>query len=161
MCLLGLTTGLLIGRAPNSSPSPAPEATPAAFASADSGKLAKEYKEKVILKVIQENAKDIQKCYLDYLNLKEGITEGLIDILFKVEENGKISNLEITKNEFNNQAMGDCVAKKMSSYYLAPPPYGINRYISHTLAFKSEETAKKEAEERAKNNLPPKVLPVN
>jgi len=34
------------------------------------------------------------------------------------------------------------VADKVKTYFLAPPPFGINRYISHSLAFKSEETAK-------------------
>ena len=130
-------------------------------ATGDSAKLGKEYKEKVVVKVIQENAKDIQKCYLDYLAQNKELTEGTLDLLFKVEENGMISEVAITKNDFKNQEMGDCVSEKMKNYYLSPPPLGINRYISHTLAFKSEETAKREAEERAKNNAPPKVLPVN
>jgi len=131
------------------------------FTPAGDGKLAKEYKRRELIGLIKENAKDIQKCYFEYLNGSPKISEGVLVILIKVEENGKISSMQVTKNEFKNEKMASCLEKKMTSYYLAPPPYGINRYISHSLAFKSEETAKREAEEMAKKNKPPKFLPLN
>jgi hypothetical protein len=78
----------------------------------------------------------------------------------KVEEDGKISSVQVTKNEFEDESMADCVTKKINGYYLAPPPYGINRNIAHVLAFKTEATAEREAKERQLKNQPPKVLPV-
>jgi hypothetical protein len=127
---------------------------------ADDGKLAQSYKEKVVVKVIRENAKDLQKCYFELLDKKPAISEGAMDVLIKVEEDGKISSAKITKDQFNDSNFQNCVTKKMESYYLSPPPLGINRYISHVLAFKSEATALKEASERAENSQPPKMLPV-
>lgn len=129
-------------------------------APADDGKLAQTYKEKVVMKVIHDNAKDLQTCYFDFLGKKPATTEGEMAILFKVEENGSISSVKVTKNGFQDNAFVDCVSKKFESYYLSPPPLGINRYISHVLAFKSEATAEKEAKERAEKSKPPKMLPV-
>lgn len=155
--LVGLLVGGLLGRSSN----PTPVASIASYGSDADGKLAKEFKEKVLLKTIRDNAKDLQVCYFDLLADKPKIMEGLLEYILKVEEDGKISEAKLIKNEFEDDDIGLCVTKKLLSYHLAPPPYGINRYIAHTLAFKSEETAKKEAEERAKNNQPPKVMPVN
>jgi hypothetical protein len=127
---------------------------------ADDGKLAQTYKEKVVTKVIHDNALDLQKCYLNFLDKKPTITEGDMSILLKVEEDGSISSAKITKNNFQDNSFAECVSKKFESYYFSPPPLGINRYISHVLAFKSEATAEKEAKERAEKNRPPKVMPV-
>lgn len=123
-------------------------------------KMEKAFKDKVISKVIRENAKDLQKCYFNLLDKKPSVTEGDIDILIHLEENGKVSSAELTKNTLNDSQFGDCVVKKVESYYFAPPPIGINRYISHTLSFKSEETALREAKERAEASKPPQMLPV-
>ncbi len=156
--IIGLLTGLVVGKGstPVSVSSPAPS-----FAPADDGKLAKEYKEKVLHKVIRDQAKDLQLCYFELLEKKPKISEGILDYVLKVEEDGSISDVKLIKNEFKDDQMGSCVTKKILSYHLAPPPYGINRYIAHSVAFKSEETAKREAQEREKKNQPPKVMPVN
>lgn len=137
-----------------------PQVAPVMQTPADDGKLAKTYKEKVVMKAIYDNAKDLQVCYFDFLKKKTKISEGAMDILLKVEEDGSISLAKITKDDFDDVAFEDCVSKKLQSYYLSPPPLGINRYISHSLAFKSEATATKEAKERAEKNKPPKILPV-
>lgn len=156
MAIIGILIGMNLGK--NSSPlvhPPQVMQTPA-----DDGKLAQTYKEKVVMKVIHDKAKDLQTCYFDFLEKKPSITEGEMGILFKVEENGSISSVKITENSFQDNVFGDCVSKKFESYYLSPPPLGINRYISHVLAFKSEAAAEKEAKERAEKNKPPKMLPV-
>ena len=162
--IVGMLVGVLLGKSSQSGGSQsiaqAPVQAPS-FAPADDGKLAKEYKEKVLIKTLFDNAKDLQKCYFELLDKKPKISEGVMDMLIKVEEDGSISQVRITKNEFQDNDMGECVADKVKTYFLAPPPFGINRYISHSLAFKSEETAKKEAEERAEKNKPPKIMPVN
>lgn len=123
-------------------------------------KAAKGFKDKIISKVIRDNAKDIQKCYFEFLNKKPQVSEGEIDILIELKENGKVGSVEVTRNQFNDESFGSCVAEKIDSYFFAPPPIGINRFISHTLAFKSEETALREAKERAEKNKPPMMLPV-
>lgn len=151
--------GVLVGMNLKSSPEPL-SAAPAMQAPAGDAKLAQTYKEKVVVKKIYDNAKDIQTCYLAYLETKPTLTEGAMDILLKVEEDGSIGSVKVTHDEFKNSTFEDCIVAKLSSYYLAPPPLGINRYISHTLAFKSEATALKEAKENAEKNKPPKMLPV-
>lgn len=154
--VVGILTGVLIEKS-----SIAPATQPPVYGSTDDGKLAKEYKDKVVVQVIKDNAKDLQKCYFELLENNPVTREGILTILIKVEEDGKISSTKIIKNEFSNKEIAHCVTKKIGSYYLAPPPYGINRYISHTLAFKTEANAKKEAERRAETNKPPKMLPVH
>lgn len=158
MAIIGVLIGLIIPRGNNSPSTSAPVAS--MQMPADDGKLAQSYKEKVIVKTIRDNAKDLQTCYFTLLDKKPSVSEGELVVLFKVEENGEISSVKVTKNDFNDSDFGDCISKKLATYYLTPPPLGINRYISHSLAFKSEETAEKEAKERAEKSKPPKVLPV-
>lgn len=151
--VIGILTGFIVGKSNNQTVAPA---TPVAV----DGKLAKEYKEQVLIKVIRENAKDLQQCYFDLLGSSPKITEGNLTVLIKVEEDGKISSARVTKNDFQDSKMGTCVSGKLESYYLAPPPIGINRHISHVLAFKTEETALKEARVREEKSRPPKLFPV-
>lgn len=127
---------------------------------APDGKLAKNYKQKEIVKTIRANAKDLQSCYLTYLEKKGPVNEGVIKILFLLRENGSVSEARTISNEFPDINFGECVASKMKSYHFAPPPLGINRNIIHELAFKTQETAEREAKERLKKNSLPKVLPV-
>lgn len=154
--VVGIMAGIIIEKR-----SMNPSALPPIYGPADDGKLAKEYKDKVVAQIIKDNAKDLQKCYFELLENNPATSEGILTILIKVEEDGRISSTRIIKNEFENEEIAHCVSKKIGSYYLAPPPYGINRYISHTLAFKTEATAKEEAKQREKTNKPPKTLPVN
>ncbi|MBP9682434.1 MAG: hypothetical protein KBD76_13590 [Bacteriovorax sp.] len=150
ICILA---GLLLGK--SSTPSPSAYQMPA-----DDGKLAKSYKEENLVKAIRDNAKILQTCYLAYLDKKPEIKEGVMNILLKVEESGQISEVKITKDQFQNLDFENCLIKKIEKFYLSPPPLGINRYLAHELGFKSEETALKEAKERQEKNRPPKVLPV-
>jgi hypothetical protein len=133
---------------------------PAIQAPAGDAKLAQSYKGKVVVKKIYDNAKDIQSCYLDYLEKKPKVTEGAMDILLKIEEDGSIASVKITQDSFEDDVFKSCVANKLKGYFLSPPPLGINRFISHTLEFKSEDKALKDAKERAEKNKPPKLLPV-
>lgn len=149
--IIGILTGVIIGKSGKTEQS--------SIAPVDA-KIAKEYKEQVIVKTIRENAKDLQQCYLDLLATSPKTTEGSVTVLLKVEEDGKISSAKVTKSAFQDQSLESCVSRKLESYYLAPPPYGINRYISHVLAFKTEETAQKEAKMREEKNRPPKLIPV-
>lgn len=157
--MIGILSGILIGRS-TSVPAPS-QGQNQNFAPADDGKLSREYKEKVVGSMIRDNAKELQKCYLSHLDKKPKIIEGDLNILFKVEEDGKISSASVTKNEFQDNSVSECVISKIQGQFLSPPPYGINRNISHTLSFKTEATAAKEAKERELNSRPPKVLPVN
>lgn len=158
--VIGILAGILIGRGSpvQSAQAPAPVSN---FVPADDGKLAKEYKEQALVTTIRENAKDLQKCYLAHLETKPKVNEGVLNVLIKVEEDGKVSSASVIKNEFEDAEIADCVAEKLKSYHLPPPPYGINRNIAHVIAFKTEATAEREAKERELKNRPPKVLPVN
>lgn len=130
-------------------------------ANPESGKQAKEYQEKVVTPSMRENAKDLQQCYLTHLKSNPSKTEGVIQIVIKIEDDGKISSVQIAKSDFTETGISECLASKIQSYHLAPPPLGINQFISHTLAFKSEENAMREAVERETKGKLPKVLPVD
>lgn len=153
--IIGILLGIIFGRTTSTTTAPVVNQTPA-----DDGKLAKEYKEKNLVKVIKDNAKSLQVCYFAFLDKKPSVTEGVMDILIKVEEDGKISSARITKDEFIDKDFESCLISKFNNFYLAPPPLGINRYMSHVLAFKSEATALKEEKEWQENNKPPMMLPV-
>ncbi|MFP5387378.1 MAG: AgmX/PglI C-terminal domain-containing protein [Bacteriovoracia bacterium] len=145
-------TGVLIGKNLVSTSTPS---------QLDDGKIAKEYKERSLVKVIRDNAKDLQKCYLDFLATRPTMQEGDIEIVVEVEEDGEIDSAKIIKNDFNNGDFESCLSDKLEDYHLPPPPLGINRYLSHTLSFKSEETALREAKERKEKEKLPKLIPIN
>jgi hypothetical protein len=145
--------GLLLGRQ-------SPPASSSYQMPADDGKLAKTYKEENLVKSIRDNAKNLQTCYLSYLEKKPEVKEGTMSLLLKVEESGQVSEVQMTKDQFENKDFENCLIKKIEKFYLSPPPLGINRYIAHELGFKSEETALREVKERQEKNRPPKVLPV-
>lgn len=157
LLLIGLV-GLLIGVLITQKPSQAPVSYQQP---ADDGKLAKAYKDENLVAKIRSKGESIQECYLTYLTTSPEKKEGVVKILFKIEEDGLIGKTQVTENDFKNSKLEDCILEKFEKTYLAPPPLGINRFISHDLAFKLEETALKEAKERELRNQPPKVLPVN
>lgn len=128
---------------------------------ADDGKLSKRYKDENLVAKIRNKASELQRCYFIYLESSPETKEGVVKILFKVEEDGLIGKTQITENEFKNTQLSKCILAQFEKTYLSPPPLGINRYISHDLDFKLEETAIKEAKEREARNQPPKILPVN
>lgn len=162
VAVIGLLAGILIGRSPSgSAPSAQTAIKKESFVPADDGKLAKAYEKDELGKVIRENAKDLQECYFKLLAKKPAINEGTMAVLLKIEEDGKISQAKVTKNELKDEDFGDCISKKLTSYYLAPPPYGINRFISYDLTFQSEETVARQAKEREEKSRPPKILPIN
>lgn len=123
-------------------------------------KLLRQYKQKEITATIRENAKDLQKCYLAYLEKKPQVTEGVIKVLFLLKENGAVEESRVVKSDFPDPEFGNCTNDKIKTYYFSPPPFGINRNIDHELAFKSQETAEREAKEWAEKQKLPKVLPV-
>ena len=121
--VIGLLLGLVIGKGSAPAGQQMAAAPVANYGGDAEGKLAKEFKEKVLLKVIRDNAKDLQFCYFALLEKKPKITEGVLDYIIKVEEDGKISDVKLIKNEFGDENMGECVTKKILSYHLSPPPY--------------------------------------
>lgn len=124
-------------------------------------KVAKDYKRNEIMKVIRENAKEIQKCYLDHLKNNPPVKEGIVRFIMNLREDGSVESSKITKSDFESEEIGSCSLSIVNKLYFSPPPLGINRTIGHELAFKSEETARMEAEEARKKNALPKVLPVS
>lgn len=152
--IIGVLIGVLITQKPQQAPVVYQQP-------ADDGKLAKTYKEENLVVKIRNKGKEIQTCYFDYLETSPETKEGVVKILFKVEEDGFVGKMQITDNDFKNTKIEKCILEKLENMYLSPPPLGINRFISHDLAFKLEETAIKEAKEREERNKPPKVLPVN
>lgn len=124
------------------------------------GKLLRQYKQKEINRTVRENARDLQKCYLAYLEKKPQVSEGVIKILFLLKENGAVEESRVVKSDFPDPEFGKCANEKIKSYYFSPPPFGINRNIDHDLAFKSQETAEREAKEWAEKQKLPRILPV-
>lgn len=133
---------------------------PKSNSSSENGKIAKEYQLKEFMGFIKKNASKIQTCYLGYLEKKPKITEGDLKILAKVDEDGKMSAVKITQTDLPEDTLSDCVVKKFENLYLGPPPHGINRFLSHTISFKSVESAEKELKEKAaRENKMPLILP--
>lgn len=120
-------------------------------------KVQKEYKDQVA-RSIRSRSSEIKACYIDYLANKPKITEGKVDLVFDVEKNGVINGMESGLNELQDKHIEKCISQALSGLRFPPLPLGMNSFISHTIAFKSEETIKKENEMR--KNLLPKVLPV-
>ncbi len=123
-------------------------------------KIMRQYKQKEITKTIRDNAKDLQQCYLKYLETNPDIKEGVVKLLFLLRENGTVEESRIVKSDFTDQSIANCANEKVKTYYFAPPPLGINRNIDHDIAFKSQETAEREAKEWAEKQKLPKILPV-
>jgi len=144
---VGLLSGLLLSK------NPSPQV------SEDSGKRSKEFQEKVIAPTLREYSKDLQQCYLEHLKSNPVKTEGSVFVVMKVEDDGSLSSVKIARSDFMENQMNHCLSAKIEKYHFAPPPMGINRFFSHTLSFKSEENAMREAKERKQEALLPKVLP--
>ena len=156
--VIGILVGIIVGQSISKN---SKTTSPTPVIMDQDGKLAKSYKEQVLVKTIRENAKDIQTCYLDYLAMKPKIIEGDFAFNIKVEEDGEITSMKMTNNDFKQDSFADCVTRKIKSYRLSPPPLGINRNIDHNISFKTQETADREALERSKSFELPKVLPVS
>lgn len=116
----------------------------------------KKYKDSVAMD-IREFGDAIGGCYRDFLTTKPKVSEGKIDLILKVQENGAVLEIEVAKNELSSDDLKKCVLDKLSSLRLKPLPNGLNPYIAHSLAFKSEATLQKEIE--IQKNRMPKVLP--
>lgn len=158
--IIGVMAGVLIGQSSSvTQASVQSQVAPAAMSVADP-KVMKDYKKNEIMKVIRENSKEIQVCYKDHLNLKPETTEGMIRFILSLNEDGSVRNAKLIKSDFGESDIGNCSVNILKNLNFAPPPLGINRNISHELAFKSEETARREAEEAKKRSSLPKVLPV-
>ena len=111
-------------------------------------------------------------CYNDYMK-KNGIdaasgestTSGELDIsrfegkltyVFHIGENGEKLSHELTESEISDSTFINCVDSALQDLRFLPPPLGINRYLAHEFTFKSEQTFKRELEER--KNQEPLVL---
>lgn len=124
---------------------------------ADPG-ASKEYKD-LVAKEIKNFSQEISSCYRIFLETNPRTQEGKVNLVFLVSDNGKVSEVEISRDELSSESLSSCIVNKLSPLRLPPLPRGINPYVSHSLVFKKEETLKREIEERKKSI--PQVLPVN
>jgi hypothetical protein len=79
--------------------------------------------------------------------------EGKVTFVFHVGEDGTMLSFELIDSEFSDTSFGRCLTKAIEGTRFLPPPLGINRYLAYDFVFKSDETYKKEMEER-KNQAP-------
>lgn len=79
--------------------------------------------------------------------------EGKVIFLFHVAEDGKMLSNELIDSDFKDDKLTNCISDSLQGLRFLPPPLGINRYLAHEFIFKSDETFKKEMEER-KNQSP-------
>ncbi|NBO38730.1 hypothetical protein EBU99_09115 [bacterium] len=86
-------------------------------------------------------------------NEKADIFEGKVTFVFHVEEDGKLKNFELADSDFRDTDFTNCIATSFKGLRFLPPPLGINRFLAHEFIFKSDETFKRENEER-KNQTP-------
>jgi hypothetical protein len=85
--------------------------------------------------------------------------EGKVIYVFHVAENGEKLSHEIVDAQINENTFLSCIEVALRGIRFLPPPLGISRYLAHEFTFKSEETFKKEMEER-KNQEPLVVVTV-
>jgi len=79
--------------------------------------------------------------------------EGKITFVFQVDEDGSMLKYELADSDFRDTNFSDCISKSLAGVRFLPPPLGINRFLAHEFVFKSEDTFKREMEER-KNQSP-------
>ncbi|MEY3902628.1 MAG: hypothetical protein RL189_1934 [Pseudomonadota bacterium] len=82
--------------------------------------------------------------------------EGKVTYVFQVAENGEKISHEIVDAQINENTFLSCIEVALRGVRFLPPPLGISRYLAHEFTFKSEETFRKEMEER--KNQEPLVL---
>ena len=74
--------------------------------------------------------------------------EGKVTFVFQVDEDGSMLNHELADSDFRDTSFSDCISKSLVDIRFLPPPLGINRFLAHEFVFKSEDTFKREMEER-------------
>lgn len=82
--------------------------------------------------------------------------EGKVTYVFHIAENGEKISHEIVDSQISDRNFLGCIEVALRGVRFLPPPLGINRYLSHEFTFKSEQTYRKELEE--KKNQEPLVL---
>jgi hypothetical protein len=76
--------------------------------------------------------------------------------VFHVGESGEKLSHELAESEIGDSTFVNCVDRALKDLRFLPPPLGINRFLAHEFTFKSEQTFKREIEER--KNQEPLVL---
>lgn len=79
--------------------------------------------------------------------------EGKVTIIFHISENGTMLSHELVESEIPDKAFQRCVYNAIKGTRFMPPPLGINRYIAYDLMFRSDESFRKEMEEK-RNQAP-------
>lgn len=79
--------------------------------------------------------------------------EGKVTFVFHVDEDGSLLKYDLADSDFRDKTFSNCIAKSFDGLRFLPPPLGINRYLAHEFVFKTDETFKREMEER-KNQAP-------
>lgn len=82
--------------------------------------------------------------------------EGELTFVFHVGENGENLSHELAESEIDDSTCVSCVDSALEDLRFLPPPRGINRFLAHEFTFKSQQTFKRELEER--RNQEPLVL---
>lgn len=85
-------------------------------------------------------------------------TEGALIFVFHVRESGELQDFDLAIDELHDATFTECIKKALTGIRFTPPPLGINRYISYEMNFKTEETLKKEREQKA-NQAPYTLVP--
>lgn len=76
------------------------------------------------------------------------VFEGKATFVFHIGEDGTLLDYEAIDSDFSDQSFVRCLSRSVKGVRFLPPPLGINRYLSYDLVFKSDETFKKDIEER-------------
>jgi hypothetical protein len=79
--------------------------------------------------------------------------EGKVTFVFHLAEDGRLIDFEHVDSEISDKNFIRCLTKAIEGTRFLPPPLGVNRYLAYDLVFKSDETYKREIEER-KNQAP-------
>ena len=100
-----------------------------------------DYQAVQVKNTLTKKSKDLQDCWLEYLKTKNALKKGNIVVDWRVSAKGETTKVEIVKNDFNNEAFGNCLMKKVKSYDFPPPKQ--DEYIAHTFSFATDEELSK------------------
>ena len=111
------------------------------------------YQAREVRNTLQKNSKDLQQCWLGYLDQKKAKKDsvknsGRIKVDWFMDKDGTIKKkkVDIVENSFADsdagKKFGDCLVEKVKKIEFPETPDGKGQYIEHTFSFATEEKLK-------------------
>lgn len=96
------------------------------------------YLQKAVRNTIRKRAGEIKKLYAQYLESEPDVTDGKVEMDWRIRPDGKVKSAEIIFSEFKDEEFTSGVLKAVSGWNFPPPPFGSSKYVVHTFNLKSK-----------------------